>query len=57
MKDVIKSVLLNGDFGLLQATALVLFSSTMIGAILWVYRPGSKKYYKHVSENMLDGDT
>ncbi len=56
MKDVIKSVLLNGDFGLLQATALVLFSSTMIGAIIWVYRPGSKKYYKHVSENILDGD-
>ena len=56
MKDLIKGVLLNGDFGLLQATALVIFSSVMISAIFWVYRPGSRKYYKHISENILDGD-
>ena len=56
MKDLIKLTLLNGDFAIFQTIALVLFTMTMLGAILWVYRPGSKSYYKHVSENILDGD-
>ena len=56
MKALIKACLLDGNFGLLQAAALVIFSSIMLGAIVWVYRPGSKKYYEHVSGNILDGD-
>ena len=56
MKDLIKLTLLNGDFAIFQTIALVLFTMTMLGAILWVYRPGSKSYYKYVSENILDGD-
>ena len=56
MKDLIKTTLLNGDFGSLQATALVLFFSVMIGVVLWIHRPGSKSYYQEISKDALKGE-
>lgn len=57
MKELIKLNLAAGDFGGLQATALVLFFGVMIGVALWVFRPGSREYYESVSSEMFKGES
>lgn len=56
MKDLIKSSLLNGDFGMWQSTALLLFFSVMVGVIVWIFRPGTKEYYQKISDDVVKGD-
>jgi len=56
MKDLIRTSLLNGDFGIWQSLALVLFFSVMVGVMLWIFRPGTKEYYRQITDDVVKGD-
>jgi hypothetical protein len=46
---IFETVLDNPDLLLWPAAALVLFFSLLLGALFWVFRPGSKTFYKKMS--------
>ena len=54
---LIKSVLEQGDFGMWQTAALVLFVGLMIGVSLWIFWPGSKSYYDRIASEVVKGDS
>lgn len=56
MKEVFKTTLLSGDFGLWPTISLVIFTLVMLGVMVWIWRPGSKEYYRHISRDMLKGE-
>ncbi len=37
--------------------ALIIFFGIMTGVILWVWRPKSTEFYRHISQLPLDGNT
>ncbi len=55
MKDLIKSVLAQGNFGLYQTSALVLFVILMMAVVVWIMIPGSKDYYKAIAQDIFEG--
>ncbi len=56
MKDLIKSVLMHGNFGGMQSQVLLLFSILMAFVTAWVLMPGSKEYYERVSKLNDEGE-
>lgn len=35
-------------------SVLILFFSIILGVVLWMYRPGSKKIYQHIAKAAID---
>lgn len=56
MKELIKSVLMHGNFGGMQSQVLLLFSILMAFVTVWVLMPGSKEYYERISKVSDEGD-
>lgn len=56
MKELIKSTLLAQDFGLYQTSALVIFFTIMMAVLFWIHRPGTKSYYRAISEDAIRGE-
>ncbi len=55
MKDLIKEVLAQGNFGHYQTSALVLFVLLMLAVVVWIMIPGSKDYYNAIAQDIIEG--
>ncbi len=56
MKDLIKEVLAQGNFGTYQSTALLLFVALLLLVVVWINLPGSKSYYQRIADDVINGD-
>ncbi len=54
---LIKTVLEQGDFGVMQTAALLLFVGLMLGVSIWIFWPGSKSYYDRIAQDVITGDS
>ncbi len=54
---MIKEVLAQLNWGLWQASALIIFMVVMVLVSAWTYRPNAKKTYEALASRPLDDDT
>jgi cbb3-type cytochrome oxidase subunit 3 len=52
--NVIRDVLSHFHLPLLSCVGLLLFMGVFIGALMWVFRRGSKEFYQKLSDLPLD---
>lgn len=53
---MIKEVLSQLNWGLWQASALIIFMVVMVLVSVWAYRPNAKKTYEALASRPLDDD-